>query len=322
MISIIKYPSRRAGYIAALAVSLAVHAGLYLVIRTMPAVQVALGMRGLEFVDEEYNRAILIDFSKSLQYPPGYIGFRAPQKTLSLEEIRKREEKRARREALRRKQEEERRRQEEADLARREAEEKAKAAEAAKVAAAPAQPKNDGYPGGFGKINTAPIRDQIQQLYNANKAGKLIIPEGKVRVGVAGSIKADGTLADYRVIIPSGVREIDQAAMAILEAVSESRALGPLHNLTSLSMILEVDQIAQLHVTGFTSTEQDARAIVDLANTALLFARIKKSSDPAAMVMLNNLKVSRTGQRVQAVISMPRQKATDTLHSTMGNGQS
>jgi hypothetical protein len=320
MINIIKYPSRKAGFMAAIAISLAVHFGLYVIVRTMPIISVALGMRGVEFVDEDYDRAILIDFSKKLSYPPGYIGFRAPQKTLSLEEIKKQEEKRARLEAQRRKRDEERRLEDQEKLAKREAEEKARVEELAKNAPAPA-PANDGYPGGFGKINTAPIRDQIQQLYNANKAGKLVIPDGKVKVGVAGIIKPDGTLANYRIIIPSGVAEIDQAALAILEAVSVSRALGPLHNLSSLSMVLEIDQTAQLHVTGFTSSEQDARAIVDLANTVLLFAKIRKSADPASMMMLNNLKVSRSGQRVQAVISVSRQKATDTLHSTMGNGQ-
>ncbi len=293
--------------------SLALHAGILVIVRMAPVIRIALGYSGIEYVDEEYDRTILIDFSKRLSYPPGYIGFRPPEKTKSLEEIKKEDEKRARLEAGRR------RRQEE--IARREAEqkaaeEKAKADQLARAEPKPA-PKNDGYPGGFGKINTAPIKDQIQRLYQAKKAGILVIPEGKLKVGVSGSINPDGTLTNYRIIIPSGVDQIDQAALAILAAVSESRALGPLSNLTSLSMVLDIDQIAQLNVTGFTGSDQEARAIVDLANTALLFARIKKSGDPAAMVMLNNLKVTRTGQRVQAVISVPRQTASDTLAKSM-----
>jgi hypothetical protein len=47
----------------------------------------------------------------------------------------------------------------------------------------------------------------------------------------------------------------------------------------------------------------------------------KKSTDPAAIVILNNVKVSRTGQRIQAVISMPRQKASDALADTMEKGK-
>ncbi len=325
MITQIKYQKRTSGLIRAFIFSLAVHAVIAVIVYAYPVIKIAMGFSGIEYVDEAYDRAILIDFSKKLQYPPGYIGFRPPEKTRSLEEIKKEEERRARLEAARRKRQLEREEREKDETAKREVAEKAKTEELAKAqpastAPTPA-PKNDGYPGGFGKINTAPIKDQIQRLYDANKAGKLVIPEGKLKVGVAGTIKADGTLADYRIIVPSGIKEIDDAAMAILEAVSVSRALGPLHNLTSLSMILDIDKVAQLNVVGFTSSEQDARAIVDLANTALLFARLKKAGDPAAMVMLNNLKVTRTGQRVHAVISVPRGTAKDTLSRTLDKGQ-
>ncbi len=40
----------------------------------------------------------------------------------------------------------------------------------------------------------------------------------------------------------------------------------------------------------------------------------------AAMLMLNNLKVTRNGSSIQAVISMPRQTATDALAKTMDKG--
>lgn len=317
MISLIKYPSRGRGLALAIALSLVVHMVVVLAMRYAPVLQVAMGMRGIEFVEEEYDKAILIDFSKKLSYPPGYIGFVAPKKIKSLEEQKKDQEREARREAARKRREKERE-----EVAKREAEEKAKAEELAKAEKPNPPAANDGYPGGFGKINTAPIKDQIQRLYDAHKGGKLPIPDGKLRVGVAGRINSDGTLSDYKIIIPSGIEEIDQAALAILEAVSVSRALGPLSNLSSLSMILDIDQVAQLNVVGFTSNEQDARAIVDLANTVLLFAKIRKSTDPAAMIMLNNLKVSRTGQRVQATISVPRQKAKDTLASSMTKAKS
>jgi hypothetical protein len=177
-------------------------------------------------------------------------------------------------------------------------------------------PRPDGY-GSFGKINTAPIKDQIQRLYQAKKDGKLNIPDGKFKVGVTGSVNPDGTLSNYSVHIPSGIREIDDSAMAILAAVSESRALGPLSQLTSLTMVLDIDQSAQLTVTGFTSNETDAVNIVNLAQFALLAARFKKSGDETAMIMLNNLKVNRTGTRIQAIISVPKEKAKNTLAKSM-----
>lgn len=314
MITQITYPSRAKGLMMAVLFSVLAHAVVLLAIRIAPIVSIAMGLREIEYVEEDYNRAILIDFSKRLKYPPGYIGFRAPQKTSSLDDVKK-EEKRLRRL-------EERRKRARELAEKRAAEERAKAEEKAKAEMAKAEPKPtptprpDGY-GSFGKINTAPIKDQIHRLYQAKKDGKLKIPDGKFKVGVSGSVNPDGTLADYRVHIPSGIREIDDSAMAILAAVSESRALGPLSQLTSITMVLDIDQIAQLTVTGFTSNETDAVNIVNLAQAALLIARFKKSDDQAAMVMLNNLKVSRTGTRIQAVISVPKEMAKETLAKTM-----
>ena len=314
MITQIKYPSRAKGVMMAVFFSIFAHAVVLLAIRIAPIVSIALGLSEIEYVDEDYNRAILIDFSKRLRYPPGYIGFRAPEKTRSLDDVKKEQER------IRRLEE---RRKRERELAeKRAAEERAKAEEKAKAEMAKAEPKPaptprpDGY-GSFGKINTAPIKDQIQRLYQAKKDGKLIIPEGKFKVGVSGSVNPDGTLTDYRVHIQSGIQEIDDSAMAILAAVSESRALGPLSQLTSITMVLDIDQTAQLTVTGFTSNETDAVNIVNLADIALFIARRKKSDDQAAMVMLNNIKVSRTGTRIQAVISVPKEMAKETLAKTM-----
>jgi hypothetical protein len=322
MITIVEYPKRSRKLILALLFSFTVHGVIYFVTIYAPLIGIVIGLSDVRFVDEEYDKAILINFSQRFRYPPGYIGFRPPEKTRSLKEINREEERRARLEAARRKREEERQERERAEAEMRAAEERAKAEALAKAAPVPTPtPKNDGYPGGFGKINTAPIKDQIQQLYNAKREGKLVLPEGKLKVGVAGSINADGTLADYRIIISSGIKEVDESALAILDAVSASRALGPLKHLTSLSMILDVDNVAQLNVVGFTSTEQEARDIVTLAKTALLFAKIKKADDPAVSVMLNNLKVGHDGNRVHAVISVPRQTAADTLTKSMNKGQ-
>ena len=329
MIGPIEYPKRRWKLLATVVLSLVLHFSLYVFLQYIPLVGFAMSMRGIEFVDEQYDTSILINFSKPLQYPFGYMGFRPPDKTRSLDEMKKAEERRERLEARRR-------RQQEREEAAKRAEEEARAREEEKAAAAAAeiakaQPtptpeptpdqKNDRYPGGFGKINTAPIRDQLMRLYEAKKAGKIVIPEGKLKVGVSGNIRPDGTLANCRITIPSGIKEIDSAALAILDAVSASRALGPLHSLTSLSMILDIDKEAQLHVVGFTSSEQEASNLVGAAQAAVFFGKIRKADDPAAMIMLNNLKVSHTGQRIQAVITVPRQTAADTMTKSIEKGQ-
>lgn len=309
--------SRARGVTWAVVLSLAAHGAMVLAIWYYPLVATAIGLRNIQFVDEGYDRAILIDFSKKLSYPGGYTGFRPPEEVLSLEEIERRE-----REERRRRETANRRRSEAARLEAERQQELA-AVEAARLEAEkaaseqPAAPA-DAYPGGFGKINTAPIRDQVERLYNAHKTGKLVLPEGNLRVGVSGRINRDGSLSDCKVIIPSGLEDIDRAALAILDAVSASRALGPLADMTSLSMILSVGERAELSVAGFASSEQAAANIVNLANAAILYARFKKADDPAAMIIINNLKVSRSGPRVQAVVAMPRQKASESLAQTVG----
>lgn len=296
----------------ALMFSVIVHAAVLVAIWISPTLNTALGLRNIRFVDEEYNRAILIDFSQSLNYPPGYNVFSVPEKTVDLDKAKAEAERQRRLEAKRRARERE-------EAAKREAEQKAPQAKN-EPPPKPSPTPNDGYPGGFGKINTAPIKDQVAQLYEAKKAGKLVLPEGRLKVGVAGQIQPDGSLTDYRVIVSSGNPEIDRAALAILAAVSESHALGPLHQLTSLTMILDIDQQAQLSVAGFSETERAAADITTLANAAILFARLRKADDPGAMAILNNVKVTHTGQRVQANITMPRQTASDALAKTMEKG--
>ena len=324
IITIVQYPKRRVGLIAGLVISLVLNLGLLIGLRFAPVIRAALGFNAIEYVEEDYNRAILLDFSKGFHYPPGYAGFVAPRKVKSLEEIRREEARQARREEQRRRRlaarEREMEREKEEALAR----EKARQEQAAQSAAPRSDsgvPAASGIPGGFGRINTAPIRDQVQRLYQASQTGLLVIPEGKLRVGATGSINPDGSLRNYRLLYRSGIPAIDASALAILEAVSESRALGPLHNLTSISLIIEVDQFAQLNVVGFAGNEEEARGIVDLANAALLFARIRKAQDPAAMTMLNNLKVSRSGQRVEAVIQVSRLTATSVLRQSLGGQQ-
>lgn len=311
MITLIQHPRRRRPLLLAALASLLLHGGLLAGVRFGATLQAALGLRGITYVEEDYNRAILLDFSKGLRYPAGYAGFVAPTKIRSLEEVRREAEREARR---RRRAEEAARRRASAAATSREP-----SAEVSQENSAEAPPRpSPTYPGGFGRINTAPIRDQLQRLYDAAQNGRLLLPPGGLRVGVAGGINPDGTLRNYRLIFPSGIPEIDASALAILAAVSESRALGPLHQLTSISLLLEFDQVAQLDVVGFAGNEEEARAIVDLANAALLFARVSKSQDQAVMTMLNNLRITRTGQRVQAGIRLSRSTATETIHQTLG----
>ena len=309
---LLKHPSRRAALTTTVTVSLISHAIGAVLFWYYPLIATLIGLSKIEFVETHYNKAILIDFSKKLAYPGGYTGFRPPDKVLSLEELKKEE-------ARRRQIAESRRRVREQEEARK-TEEETLAKESAEPVVPP-PPNEEKYPGGFGKINTAPIKDQVERLYNAYKEGKLVFPEGKLRVGVAGRIKPDGSLADCKIIYPSGHPEIDRAAMAILDSVSESHALGPLAELSSLTIVLTLGDRAEMSAVGFARTPEMAANIVNVANAALLFARFKKADDQAVMVIINNLKVTRTGQRVHALVSVPRDMAYESLEKAMSKSE-
>jgi hypothetical protein len=310
---LLRHKSRRSAVTRAVMVSLVVHAIGAFLFWNYALIATLIGLSRIEFVEAPYNRAILIDFSKKLKYPGGYTGFRPPDKLLSLEDLKKEQ-------VRRRKIEETRRLAREREM-ERQAEEEKLAKESNKPAEiAPATEEK--YPGGFGKINTSPIKDQVERLYNAHKEGKLVFPEGKLRVGVSGRIKPDGSLADYKIIYPSGYPEIDRAAIAILDSVSESHALGPLADLTSLTIVLTLGERAEMSAVGFARTPEMAANIVNIANAAILYARFRKSDDQAAMVIINHLKVTRTGQRVHALVSVPRDTAAESLAKAMSESKS
>jgi hypothetical protein len=311
-----KFRSRLSRWLVA---SIALHLLLVTGMWLAPLFAFALGLRAVEIVDEDFNQAILIDFSKKrLQYPSGYQVFRAPAQPLDPKKL-KAEEERRERELERARRAAEKRRVEQAEAAAKAGEAKAKTENqnqaSAKTEATPTPsptPKN----APLGKINTRPIREQIQRLYEAKKAGKLVFNENRLKIGVAGRIMPDGSLAEYKVIHPSGNPEVDRAALAILDAVSESRAIGPFYQLSSISLFLEIDERAELRLVGFASDEQTAQSLA-FAARLMIQAAISRNEDPTAKDLLNTLKVSNTGTRIQAIASLPRQVAADSLARTM-----
>ncbi|MEK7829554.1 MAG: hypothetical protein AAB401_00630, partial [Acidobacteriota bacterium] len=64
MISLIRHPKRKKGLMIAAGLSVVVHIALCVAVYYAPIFGLAMKLRGVEFVEEDYNHAILIDFSK------------------------------------------------------------------------------------------------------------------------------------------------------------------------------------------------------------------------------------------------------------------
>lgn len=302
-------PTRRR-VLVGVACSLLVHVIGYSVFRFIPIARLALNLTQIEFVDASYDKSILLTLSQPMRYPGDYPGFAPPTKTLDLDKLKEEEKRRQRAIA-------EANRRAEAE-AKRQAEAQRKAEEQAKNATTEATPTPTPAPSGFKPINTRPIRDQVTRLYELKQEGKLAFDESNLKVGVQGEIKPNGRIVNARVFIPSGNPQIDKAALSILDAVSEAEALGPLSKLTSLSMILTIDdQQASLVTVGFAETAEVAGALQFLAKQAVALGKKLKEADPASMIFLDNLKITQSSNRLTATITVPRQIAKDTLAKAM-----
>lgn len=296
--------------------SMIVHALGYTVFRFAPVAELALGIGQYQFVDESYNRGILIDLSKPMRYPGNYPGFNAPTKTLDLAKLKAEEKKRQKElaEAKRRAESAEKTR---AEQAKKQPSDTPKIAKKSEPEPTPS-PSPKATPSGFKPINTRPIREQMQRLYDLKQEGKLVFNESNLRVGVTGDINSDGGITNAKIFIPSGNPQIDRAALSVVEAVSEAKALGPLSQLSSLSMVLTIDvQRAQLVTVGFAPNPETAGALRLLAKLFLDNGKRIKSADPASMIFLDNIQLSQSSNRITATISVPRQVAKDTLSKTM-----
>lgn len=305
-------PTRKRLFIG-LACSVLAHVLGYGVFRYVPIARLALNLGQLEFVDAAYDKNILLTLGKPLRYPGDYSGFAAPAKTLDLAKL-KEEEKRRQRALAEAKRRAEVEAKQQAQAAAKKAEQQALTKQAEPTPTPTPKPTTSG----FKPINTRPIRDQVTRLYELKQEGKLVFNEDNLRVGVMGDIRPDGRIVNAKVFIPSGNPQIDQAALAIIDAVSEAEALGPLSQLTSLSMILTIDaNRAELVTVGFAPNPETAGALQFLAKQAVNLGKKLKEADPASMVFLNNMQITQTSNRLTATIAVPRQVAKDTLAKAM-----
>jgi len=223
---------------------------------------------------------------------------------MTIEEIRARAEKHKRElELAREKAEKERKEKEEADR---------KAAEEAAKVAAQNKPASETK---FGEINIAPIRDTVGNLYKLFEAGGLDIPEVKFSVMAGFKVMPDGSFENIRIIKSSGSKIIDRNALEILSNIGESRALGPVSNLTSSTISLEItEDVARIRIMAFAPTPEIAKEKAGLLN-ALFWALRMKEKSPELGQLLKLIKVSPDGNRVDTDLIVPRAKAAEMFRA-------
>ncbi|HSB08460.1 MAG TPA: hypothetical protein VLM38_03030 [Blastocatellia bacterium] len=254
-------------------------------------------------VNKAYRQFDANAILEKLYYPPQILRLASRGQAMTLEEIRARAEKhkqelaRAREKAEKEKKEKE------------EAERKA-AVEAAKLAA-----EKKPVPKEFGEINEAPIKDTVGKLYELYQAGGLDVPDMKMSMMAGFKVEPDGSLSNIHMIKKSPSKLVDQKALEILWNIGESHALGPVSDLSSATISLDVsDDIARLRITAFAQTPEIAKAKSDLLNVLFWALRMKEKSPDIAQ-LLSLIKVRNDGKRVDTDLIVPRAKAAEMLRA-------
>jgi hypothetical protein len=300
---------RRRKLIPVLAVSAAIHGTLIVyLVYLMFFSQFA----GIRVVNKRYKKFDPNEVSGKLYYPAQIIRQHELDNLMKLDEIRERDRKR--REELARKQKE---KEEREKKQKEEAERKAKE-EQAKAEAQKNQPSSTE----FGEINEAPIKDIIGSLYALYKAGELDMgPDLNFSMMATFKIEADGSISGMKMIKPSPSKTVDLKALEILHMIGESHALGPLKNLSSGSIKLDLtDNVARLTISAFAPTPEDAKAKAQLLNFLLLGLRVaRKNSSPDVAELLSFMKVRSDNNRLDADLTVPRARANEMMRSRFGS---
>jgi len=247
---------------------------------------------------------------EKLYYPPQIFRLAPTPQTsaMTLEEIRARAEKHKQELALaREKAERERKEREEAD--RKAAEEQAKLA-AEKKPSTPTQ---------FGEINIAPIKDIVANLSKLFEEGGLDIPEMKFSVMAGFKVMPDGSFENIKILESSKSKIIDRNALEILSNIGESKALGPVSNLSSATISLQVtEDLARIRIMAFAPTPEIAKEKADLLNVLFWALRMKEKS-PDLGQLLKLIKVKNEGKRVDTDLMVPRAQAAQMFRAWLAN---
>ena len=266
----------------------------------------------------EYKGPVMLG---PLYYPPQVLrGPASADKAMTLEEIREREQKRrekAERDRLAKEkaEKEKARKEKEAELARA-AENKAgenKEGEKTEPSSGDKQPGEMK----FGEINEAPIKDIVSRTYEKYKAGQIDIPTMDFTVMAGFEIEKDGSLSQVRLMKSSGSKILDNEALAILHAISESHALSPIAHLTSNTIRFDLDsKTARLTITGFAPSAREANSQAGALNLLLYAARLtQQSKSPETAELLSLLKVKSDNNRIDAEMMVPRARASEMMRT-------
>lgn len=169
----------------------------------------------------------------------------------------------------------------------------------------------------FGHISGNAFRPHLENIYHAYEQGRITITTFTVTVSC--KAERDGSLSDIVLVKSSGDDLIDTTAVNIVKELGAMKALGPLYELSSLSITLDkTPTSATLTAVGFAS---DPSVTQDFATqlSALKFAARFKMVNPDQTRLLDNVQISDSGNRVSVSLGLPTTVAGDMMRRSFGS---
>ncbi|GBC83260.1 hypothetical protein HRbin10_02405 [bacterium HR10] len=168
------------------------------------------------------------------------------------------------------------------------------------------------------KLNIGPIREAILEIYRAKQEGRLAFQD--ITVAISFRVQPDGQLTDIALVEPSGIPQVDAAALMIVEEASRARVLAPLSIARSVTVKLIVAEMTELRFIAVSPSEAGAAQLVSQLNGLLVLARLNAGKlDPQAAAILSRLSITQEGRNVIASVKIPRAEATEMLKSRIGS---
>jgi hypothetical protein len=264
----------------------------------------------------EYEEPLVAVIPPSLK-----LSGRSLENTMSLEEIRERDRKRREEADRKRRETEERRRREEAEKAAQQAKAEQEAKDKAAAEQAKTEEPKSAENGGFGVINEAPIKDILGKVYAMYTIGFAKVDVTNLTMAASFKIEKNGTITNIVVYKSSGDKYIDTQAKAVLHNLGESHALTPLSILTSNSIQLELtEKTSRLSIIGFAPTPKEAENLAKLLNILFWGMRMKGSSSPDVAELMKHMKVTFSGNRVEANLIISRDRAAEMMKNKFNGG--
>jgi len=168
------------------------------------------------------------------------------------------------------------------------------------------------------KLNIGPIRDAIAEIYRAKQEGRLAFQD--ISVAVSFRVREDGALVDVALVEPSGIPQVDAAALMIVQEASRARLLAPLAGTQSVTVRLIIAEMTELRMVIVSPSEAGAAQLLSQLNGLLVLARLNAGRlDPQVAAVLSRLSVTQDGRHVVASAKIPRAEATEMLKSRIGS---